>query len=144
MPAPIRNTQFSLNDYGRGNVSVQPDEVFHKAQDFANSGAVAVKQVLDKYPPFKAFVYSFLATSALPITVFTAITGSTFLGSIAVAGTGIAVFQGLVLAITGFIVFWFLLAAFLFSGGIGVFVLVAYFGVQAAKAVAQRANERKV
>ncbi|KAI9333849.1 hypothetical protein BDR26DRAFT_867844 [Obelidium mucronatum] len=85
-----------------------------------------------------------LLTSALPITVFSAITGSTFLGAIAVAGTGIAVFQGIVLAIAGFVVFWFLLAAFLISGVVGLAVVAGYFGVQAAKAVAQRANERKL
>ncbi|ORY39022.1 hypothetical protein BCR33DRAFT_853600 [Rhizoclosmatium globosum] len=146
MPAPIRNANYSstsTTSYGYGQqLGGFPEDVINKAHTYANTGAEAVKQILDKYPPVKAFVIAFIITIALPVTVFASITGSTFLGAIAVAGSGVALFQGLVLAIAGFVFFWFALGAFLFAASVGLGFTAVYFGLQMAKAVANRANEK--
>ncbi|KAJ3133940.1 hypothetical protein HK100_004010 [Physocladia obscura] len=123
-------------------MNFHPDKVFHKASDFANTGATAIKQILDRYPPLKAFALSFTATSALPVGVFAAITGSAFLGGIAVAGTLFALFQGFVLAAAGFVLFWFLLGALVFSGVVGGSVAVVYFGLHIAKTVVDRTDAK--
>ncbi|KAJ3243657.1 hypothetical protein HDU78_000270 [Chytriomyces hyalinus] len=142
MPAPIRTTQFGQYDRHSGLFQAVDGNTLHKATDYAQTSAAAVKQVLDRYPPVKAFTYAMAFTSALPVTVFAAVSGSAFLGGLATAGTGIAVFQGIVFAITGFILFWFLLGAFLISATIAFWFTLAFFGVQMAKAVSSRANEK--
>ena len=45
------------------------------------------RALLRRYPPIKAFVYTLVATSAIPIAVFTGYCATTFTGIMAVAGS---------------------------------------------------------
>ncbi|KAJ3253236.1 hypothetical protein HK104_007283 [Borealophlyctis nickersoniae] len=83
------------------------------------------RELMERFPPLKCFVYTMAAASAVPVSVFLgygAATGSVVLG---VAGTIVTVVQGFILAIGAFFLFWWLLGAFAvacvttfwFSGG---------------------------
>ncbi|KAJ3204873.1 hypothetical protein HDU83_005047 [Entophlyctis luteolus] len=140
MPAVHHGNSSSAayNTYAH-QLNFQPDNMLNKATGYATTGYAAIREVLDRYPPLKAFAYTLLAASVFPLAVFASITGSTFLGAIAAAGTCVAVFQGIVFAVAGFVLFWFLLGALAISGLVGVSAALAVFAVNMAKA----ANERK-
>jgi hypothetical protein len=60
-------------------------------------------------------VYSVAATSAVPLSVFTGYTMTTFGGLVAVSGTIVAFVQGGFVVFGLFVLSWFLLAAFIVS-----------------------------
>ncbi|KAJ3039823.1 hypothetical protein HDV00_011731 [Rhizophlyctis rosea] len=79
-----------------------------------------VNQLMERYPPVKAFVYSFMATAAIPTTVFTgySLTTGTIVGGI--AGTIATVVQGCIMAFGAFFYFWWLVGAFIVASITGV------------------------
>ncbi|KAJ3077095.1 hypothetical protein HDU98_008529 [Podochytrium sp. JEL0797] len=147
IPGPISNSHTTYNNRARtlGQQGfIQPDQVFNKAQGLAMEGWNAVSEIVDRYMPAKIFLYCLLAASAFPVAVFAAITGSTLLGCLALAGSGIAIFQGIVLAVTGFILFWFLLGAFLFSATVGGWAAIAFFGWGMVQTVVVRNKDASI
>jgi hypothetical protein len=99
-------------------------------RDVVQSSCSTFQTVLDKYPPVKAFFYSFAAVSALPLAFFACfvfITGAILL---TIGSTFFAITQGSFMAFGAFVLFWFLLAA-LVAASIGSFwFTTGYFAFQ--------------
>ncbi|KAI8822367.1 uncharacterized protein EV422DRAFT_396002 [Fimicolochytrium jonesii] len=115
------------------SVAGQVMPLISTAQSYAVTAISTSKAILDRYPPIKAFVYTLGGAAAVPLAVFTgygAATGAVVLG---VAGTGVAMVQGGFLAFGGFVLFWFLAGALIFSAIATFWFTLAYFAFQIAK-----------
>ena len=100
------------------------------AKDALLSTLAFFKDILEKYPPVKAFIYTLAGAAALPVAVFTGyglVTGAILF---TIAATIIGVTQGGFLAFGAFILFWFLVGA-LIVASIATFVFTgSYFALQ--------------
>lgn len=99
------------------------------------SAYVTSQQLLDRYPPLKAFVFALMACSFVPLAVFlgyAAFWGSLVFGGAAVIGT---VVQGSILGFGGFFLFWALLASFCAACVVTFWFSVGYFGLKTAKKI---------
>jgi hypothetical protein len=100
------------------------------AKDVTVSTVFFFKELLDRYPPIKAFVYTLAGASALPLAVFTGyglITGAIIL---TIAATIIGITQGGFLAFGAFVLFWFLMGALLLASILTFWFTVSYFALQ--------------
>jgi hypothetical protein len=83
-----------------------------------------------------AFCVSLLLFSFVPISIFLAFIGVSGGIGLAVAGTGIAIVQGIAFAFGAFVLFWWLLGALFFAGLVTIWFTVGYFGLKTAKKLA--------
>ncbi|KAJ3086871.1 hypothetical protein HK102_012310 [Quaeritorhiza haematococci] len=116
-------------------VQAQVGPLVSTIKNYAVSSFVATKAILDKYPPIKAFVYTLGAASAVPVACFTGYGAVTLGGCLAVAGTGVTLVQGGIMAFGGFILFWFLAGALVLASIVTFWFTAAYFAFQVAKKI---------
>lgn len=90
--------------------------VVAKAKASAVTSFKQSQQVVEQYPPLKAFVVALAALSAIPLAIFLAFGATTGAVVLGIAGTGVALVQGSLLAFGGFFLFWFLIGALFFAG----------------------------
>ncbi|KAJ3035994.1 hypothetical protein HK097_003961 [Rhizophlyctis rosea] len=87
--------------------------VWGYAKEVTGWGAGVLQEGMRRYPPLKAFVYSFAAAAAVPTAVFAGY-GTTTGAIIASIGTTVGgITQAIALAIGGFFYFWWLVGAFI-------------------------------
>ncbi|KAJ3272818.1 hypothetical protein HDV01_005246 [Terramyces sp. JEL0728] len=106
------------------------------ARDAAISSYQTTVKVLDRYPPLKAFVVSLALFSSVPISFFLGFAGVSGAIVLGVAGTGIVLVQGTLLAFGAFFLFWWLLGALFFAGLATFWFSAGYFGLKTAKKLA--------
>ncbi|KAI8805466.1 hypothetical protein BJ742DRAFT_407857 [Cladochytrium replicatum] len=118
-----------------GDASKRVVPMFSAAKDYTLNAARMFHTFLGKYPPLKMFVYSVVATSAIPIATFIGFTSLTLGGTLAFAGTGVALVQGGILAFCGFILFWFLVGAFILACIASFWLCAIWLALQIGKRV---------
>ncbi|KAJ3311264.1 hypothetical protein HDV04_004173 [Boothiomyces sp. JEL0838] len=106
------------------------------AKDAAISSYQTTVKILDRYPPLKAFVVSLALFSSVPISFFLGFAGISAAIILGVAGTGVVVVQGTLLAFGAFFLFWWLLGALFFAGLATFWFSAGYFGLKTAKKLA--------
>ncbi|KAJ3321075.1 hypothetical protein HDV06_004633 [Boothiomyces sp. JEL0866] len=83
-----------------------------------------------------AFVVSLALFSSVPISFFLGFAGISGAIILGVAGTGVVVVQGTLLAFGAFFLFWWLLGALFFAGLATFWFSAGYFGLKTAKKLA--------
>ena len=94
------------------------------------TAAYAVKNLLDKYPPLKAFVYTLAGAAAVPLAVFTGYGLLTAAVMLTIAAVIIGLAQGGFLAFGGFVLFWFLAGAVAVACILTFWFTLSYFALQ--------------
>ena len=106
---------------------------YQQAKRTTTTAVTGFGSVLESYPVLKAFVFTMGATSAVPLIIFAMVTLSGGAFVLGLAGSTVALVQGSFLALSSFVLSFFLLGSLAVASIATFWFAAGYFGLSVVK-----------